>query len=247
MENRDNFFRNTWHDCNARSANVSQVDIKASHIKAFACRECSAPGQTQADLTIALTRLQFWGIQIKAEVEHLGGLDQAQQVLFNSIKAKVRRHIQAKLGAGNEDWKDIFQATMIDVLRSFEDGKFQPERGSFGGFVYGITKNKIAEYYAGEAKRRKSQISLDGNLSSKYRELILQQSQRFFQEVNDEDLILTESMQHLPEKYRVVLHLRYFRELSMREIGEEIGRTEQQVIDLHRYALKKLRAHLERE
>lgn len=40
-----------------------------------------------------------------------------------------------------------------------------------------------------------------------------------FYEAADEDQLLIETIRQLPEKYRVVIHLFYYEELSVEEIG----------------------------
>ncbi len=55
------------------------------------------------------------------------------------------------------------------------------------------------------------------------------------------------AMNRLPERERLILHLYYFEDLTMRKIGEFIGLSESRICQLHRKACKTLRFFLEEE
>ena len=56
--------------------------------------------------------------------------------------------------------------------------------------------------------------------------------------------ILTEAIDELPEKERLVLSLYYFENVTMREVGEVLGVTESRVSQLHAKAVKRLQCRL---
>ena len=56
--------------------------------------------------------------------------------------------------------------------------------------------------------------------------------------------IVSEAIDHLPEKERLVISLYYFDELTMKEIGEIMGITESRISQIHTKALLRLRAKL---
>ena len=57
-------------------------------------------------------------------------------------------------------------------------------------------------------------------------------------------LILTHAIEQLPERDQQVLGLYYFHDMKLREIGDILGVTEARVCQLHKAAVKKLRALL---
>ena len=56
--------------------------------------------------------------------------------------------------------------------------------------------------------------------------------------------LLRQAIDTLPERERTVLHLYYYEELTLREIGEVLGVTESRVSQLHTKAILRLKARL---
>ena len=56
--------------------------------------------------------------------------------------------------------------------------------------------------------------------------------------------VLTQSIEELPEKQRLVLSLYYYEDLNLKEIGQVLQVTESRVSQLHAQAVQKLRAKL---
>jgi RNA polymerase sigma factor for flagellar operon FliA len=54
------------------------------------------------------------------------------------------------------------------------------------------------------------------------------------------------AIDRIPEIERTVLHLYYFEEMNLREIGEVVGRHLSRVGQLRTQAILRLRSHLER-
>ena len=68
---------------------------------------------------------------------------------------------------------------------------------------------------------------------------------RLFAQVEMRDRI-NDAMQALPSRYRRVVFLYYSQELTMREIGVQLGVNESRVSQMHRSALNKMQAYLEK-
>lgn len=65
-------------------------------------------------------------------------------------------------------------------------------------------------------------------------------------EEEEEKLILTSSIEKLPEKEKLVLSLYYYEELTLKEIGEVMGLSESRISQLHTKAIMRLRGSLSR-
>ncbi len=63
-------------------------------------------------------------------------------------------------------------------------------------------------------------------------------------EIEEMKDIIAESINHLPERERIVVTLYYFEGLTMREIGEVLSVTESRVCQMHTKAILRLRARL---
>jgi len=58
-------------------------------------------------------------------------------------------------------------------------------------------------------------------------------------------LVLADSIEELPERERLVLHLYYDEELNLKEIGDVLGVTESRVSQIHSQALSKLQLRIQ--
>lgn len=158
--------------------------------------------------------------------------------VFVRYRAQIVHHIQSRLGQGNDDWQDVFQATIVAIFQGLQKDQFDRSKGNMGSFIYGITKNKISDHFSVRRRRRESDLPEE---EMEMEQLIDNYTAEFTVVQEEAHQKLKNCLRKLPERYSSVLRLRYFEELSMREISRKLKRTEQQVIDLHRYGLVKLR------
>lgn len=158
--------------------------------------------------------------------------------VFIRYRAQIIHHIQSRLGPNNDDWEDVFQKTVIAIFQAIQRQQFDSSKGGMGSFIYGVTKNKIRDYF--DEKKRLREDELPPELG-KIEQLADDYSVEFSLVQEEAFQRLKSCLRELPEKYSSVLRLRYFEKLSMQEIARKLRRTPQQVVDLHRYGLRKLR------
>jgi RNA polymerase sigma-70 factor (ECF subfamily) len=146
------------------------------------------------------------------------------------IGFKVRR----ALGWRCPDWEDVTNEVLAQAIAKIRGGEFRGD-SSIGTYIYTITCRRIVDYIRDKAKTPCPFPSgTDAPLIS----------DRFAEEERLAEL--TAAVIQLPPKYREVLDLYYYRELSREETARRIGLTPPQVSERVHYAQKLLRKILRR-
>jgi RNA polymerase sigma-70 factor (ECF subfamily) len=166
----------------------------------------------------------------------------AKNYLINRYQEKITWFIKKKLAKDRENWKDLVNDTILAVFENIKSGRYDSNKGELGSYIYGIAKNRIREFCK-EEQRNKSKESIEEDIKDPTDQENWENKLWSEEQIR----ILRFLLKKLKPKYQKVLHLRYYEGLSMRKIGEEINKSEQQVINLHDYALKKIRKECEKK
>ncbi len=134
------------------------------------------------------------------------------------------------------------QECFLRLNKLLREGKFDNAKGTLRKLINGIIRIAVLEY----RRKAKSHFTLpllsdDARETKNLETLLTEQVQLAALEKAENQEILKSCLKMLAERYRFVLEFRYYKELSMRNVGKKIDKKEQQVIDLHRSALKKMR------
>ncbi|MDE7462646.1 MAG: sigma-70 family RNA polymerase sigma factor [Muribaculaceae bacterium] len=140
----------------------------------------------------------------------------------------------------NEDLaNDIFQETFVKAILTIKQGRYT-ENGKFPAWISRIAHNLIIDYY----RQEKSE-----NLQSTDLEDVDILNRKDLCEATIEDLIINDQIlndvksliQELPELQREVLQMRYYQNLSFKEIAEKTGVSINTALGRMRYAIINLR------
>lgn len=143
----------------------------------------------------------------------------------------------ANRAIGAEKAKDLTQEVFLSAWRARES--FDPHRGSLGGWLMGITKNRLIDSY------RKAGRRLDeAELSEPVRSRLVSNDHRSFQTLTDR-MVLASALAMLPDRQRDVLTLAFWGDQTQQQIAEETGLPLGTVKSDMRRGLLKLRAELE--
>ena len=157
-------------------------------------------------------------------------LKRHQDRIFNYILRIVK----------NEDTaNDIFQETFVKAILTIKQGRYT-ENGKFPAWITRIAHNLIIDSY----RQEKSE-----NVQSADVEDIDMLNRKELCEITIEDKIITEQItsdvksliQELPELQREVLTMRYYQNLSFKEIAELTGVSINTALGRMRYAILNLR------
>lgn len=162
-------------------------------------------------------------------------IDQSEQEILSSIKEMVQFIVRYKLGPKNEDWKDLANEVLLAALSSLREDRFDPGKGTpFRTYVLGITYKKIGAYFKGAKKQK----DMEAQVRSKHNFFDDEQSRL---ERDEYRHAIEQILKSLPDRYAVVLHLKFFDEISVEEIGQQLGIPPGRVSERIYYGLKLLR------
>ena len=168
---------------------------------------------------------------------YLEGNSQSFEVLINKHKNKIYAFILSKIR--NKDLaEDIFQDTFIKVINSLQKGKYN-EEGKFLPWVMRIANNLVIDYFRKAKKMRTIAPTNDFDIFD-----VLQDGEKNIEDnlVNNQiHKDLRKLIEHLPENQKEVLKMRYYAELSFKEISESTGVSINTALGRMRYALINLR------
>ena len=158
---------------------------------------------------------------------------QAESDLVRQFDYIIRRKIESCVQADKDRIHDIVAEVHLAVIQSIRQKKFRMENGcSLGAYIYGITRNKISDFYK-ERKRHQNTEIFPQHLADTVEDLLLERKEM--------ELILRKELEKLHPKYRQILYLRYFKELSITEICEQLDLSPRRVSERIHYAVKLLK------
>lgn len=126
-----------------------------------------------------------------------------------------------------EDAQDILQELFIDLWRSLKRFSYKSD-AHFYAFVYKIARRKLSKHYQSQTTSE-----LDEN---KLPELLADFPEDF--------RYIHKAIGRLPDKYREVIELRYWSQLSHQEIANLLGLSENNVKVIHHRGLGKLQDYI---
>lgn len=155
--------------------------------------------------------------------ESVAGNKEAFRAIFDQCYNTVFKYLLARTPT-RDDALDLAQETFVDLWQALPRFRYLSD-GQFYGFLFTIAKRKLAKYYA----TRTQTVELD--------EAHIKGS--FTLEVEDYRQ-LTRLIAQLPSKYQELLRLRYWGELSWKEVAAVLGATENAAKVWHHRAVRKL-------
>ncbi len=169
---------------------------------------------------------------------YVNGSNNAFEVLLNRYKSRVYTYIFL-IVRNRELAEDIFQDTFIKAIMTIQQGRYV-ESGRFLGWVNRIAHNLIIDHFRKE--KNENTFSTDGLEydyvnNSKY-------SEKSVEDVINNEQVLQDVVQlidYLPESQKEVVKMRYFEELSFKEIAERTDVSINTALGRMRYALMNMR------
>ena len=169
---------------------------------------------------------------------YLSGDENAISKLIERHKRRVTDYISMMV-KDRDVANDIFQETAIKAIRVIDDGRYA-DNGKFLSWVLRIAHNQVIDYFRhtrGENKITESDAGFDILGTMRFAGDSVED--RMVHEQIHEDL--RRIINHLPEEQRDVVIMRYFNDMSFKEIAEESGISINTALGRMRYALINLR------
>lgn len=167
------------------------------------------------------------------------GNNQAFDILLERHKDKVYNYILL-IVRNREMAEDIFQETFMRAIMTIKQGRYM-ENGKFSSWICRIAHNQIIDIYRRE--RNEKTVS-----NEEYEDIDLFNDAKLCEE-NIEDKLVREQvlkdvnnlMLHLPDDQREVVYMRYYQDLSFKEIADITGVSINTALGRMRYAVMNMR------
>ena len=173
---------------------------------------------------------------------YLSGDEAAFEILIRKHKDKVFAFILSKIKNYNLA-HDVFQDTFIKVINSLKRGKYN-EEGKFIPWVMRIAHNLVIDHFRRQTKTRSIAPTHDFNIF----DIISNEEKNAEEEMIDEQITsdLRKLIEELPEDQKEVLKMRYYKDLSFKEISEMTDVSINTALGRMRYAIINLRKLVEK-
>lgn len=158
-------------------------------------------------------------------------LSRNQSKLFSCILFVVRDEDKAN---------DLFQETFVKVITKLHQGRYV-DSGKFGAWIMRIAHNVIMDWYREQRSRNLIEPTDENDLSNLSGNEILDSNveNRY---VNDQIMVDVKNMMNmLPPTQREVVFMRFYQDLSFKEIAETTGVSINTSLGRMRYAILNLR------
>lgn len=173
-------------------------------------------------------------------LEYMEGNNRAFDILLNRTQMGIFSYI-VFIVRNREVADDIFQDTFLKAIQKLQMRKYSPT-GKFNAWMIRIAHNAIMDYY----RRQKAKHLIDAEGDDL---LIAQMSDKQILETSREDLLanaqvmddVRNMIDYLPEVQSEIVKMRYYQNLSFKEISEITGASINTCLGRMRYALINMR------
>ena len=170
---------------------------------------------------------------------YVGGNNKAFDELLNRTQSNLFAYIMFVVR--NEDVaNDIFQETFVKVITRLQEGRYT-DSGKFSFWLTRIAHNAIMDWYRAQRSEHIVDLADENDLSKLKGEQVMDNF-RESELVNDQVMDdVRRMMEALPAAQREVVYMRFYQQLSFKEIAELTGVSINTSLGRMRYALMNLR------
>ncbi len=161
-------------------------------------------------------------------------LEQGFRALMQKYQERLYWHIR-RMVYEHEDANDVIQNTFIKVYKSIQ--KFEGKSKLYT-WLYRIATNEAITFI--NKKKRKMMASLDEEESTVAMKL---EADPYFDGDNAQ-LLLQNALSQLPEKQRIVFNLRYYEEMTYKEMADVLDTSVGALKASFHHAMKKIETFL---
>ena len=170
---------------------------------------------------------------------YIAGNNAAFDALLHRYESKVFTYIAYSVRS-EELAQDLFQECFIKIITKLQNGQYT-ENGKFASWVMRIAHNLIIDYH--RQNQTKTEISNDEVEIDLFNHASIAVDENREKEMIDQHVLadIKALIKLLPESQREVVLMRYYDELSFKEIAEKTGVSINTALGRMRYALINLR------
>jgi RNA polymerase sigma-70 factor (ECF subfamily) len=166
------------------------------------------------------------------------GNNQAFDILLDRYKDKLYSYIYFVV-RNEEQTEDLFQETFVKAIVTIQQGRYTAD-GKFGAWLTRIAHNLVIDFFRQE--RNENVVSNDETEVDLFNNADLSDDTIETRMINEQVLLdVRRLMEYLPENQREVVYMRFYQDLSFKEIAEITGVSINTSLGRMRYALLNLR------
>ena len=173
---------------------------------------------------------------------YIDGNNQAFDELLNRSEEKIFTYIMYMVK--NEDLaNDLFQETYLKVITKLQNGQYT-NSGKFSWWLTRIAHNVVIDHFRAQKSEKIVDAPKENELSNLKSASVLDDNRET--QLSNEQVLrdVKKLMESLPENQRDVVYMRFFQELSFKEIAEQtnvsintsLGRMRYAIINMRRMA-----------
>ncbi len=174
--------------------------------------------------------------------DYVAGNENALDLLIKRHQTKIYGFIYSKI-PDRDVCDDVFQDTFIKVIKTLKSNSYN-EEGKFLPWVMRISHNLVIDHFRKNKKmpmlRETEEFSIFSILKDDEMSI---ENKLISTQVN---IDLNKLIEELPQDQKEVLVMRYFQDLSFKEISEETGVSINTALGRMRYAIINLRKIIEK-
>ena len=171
-------------------------------------------------------------------VMYATGNNAAFDVLLNRYKSSVHAYIYY-IVRDRDLTEDIFQETFVKVIMTIKQGRYT-ENGKFKAWITRIAHNLIIDHFRQERN--------ENTISNDKMEVDLFNDMRLCEGTVEDHLVqaqvfsdVKKMVEYLPDNQREVLEMRYYQNMSFKEIADRTGVSINTALGRMRYAILNMR------
>ncbi len=169
---------------------------------------------------------------------YVSGENEAFDTLLERHKDRIYNHIYYVVR--NADMADdLFQETFVKAIMTIRQGRYH-ESGKFASWLMRIAHNLVIDQF--RVEQNVNIISNDESDYDLFSTLDLSDSSKESELINEQTLTdVRLLMDELPENQREVVYMRFYQDMSFKEISETMGISINTALGRMRYALINMR------
>ncbi len=169
---------------------------------------------------------------------YVSGTNEAFDTLLERHKDKVYNHI-FYIVRNADVADDLFQETFVKAIMTIRQGRYQ-ESGKFSSWIMRIAHNLVIDQFRSE--QNYNMVSNDESEYDLFSTVDMSDDSKETELINEQTLTeVRHLMNLLPDNQREIVHMRYYQDMSFKEIADTKGISINTALGRVRYALINMR------
>ena len=183
-----------------------------------------------------MAKLKFSDAELVTK--YIAGDEQSLAVLITRHQSKIYGYIYSKVG-DRDITEDIFQETFFKVIQTIKLKKYYNEEGKFLSWVIRIASNLIIDKFRNDKKMPLKRDTEEVLIFSRIKDNSMNIEKKMIS--NQVEIDLKKIVEKLPIHQKEVVVMRFFHDMSFKEIADITGVSVNTTLGRMRYAMSNLR------